>query len=245
MFRKRYYLASTALMLLLLAAALWSTVPSHAVEDVAAPPAAAPESASLEQQKTAALAWINQYLSRQVLLSDEYVGKLRTAVEKMSPEETQQWLKQTAEMRALLDSKEWKDTEEWLRGFLSVQTIYSEKEIEELRDKASQMSPGQLLELMKQIREKHLTLQNARPDATPSQTPSFADQRAAFERRRQFELQQGNQVKKEQTRPAATGPAASFGGSSGSAAGQYNAIINAKIRSVPSPSRGYGYGGRW
>lgn len=214
----------------------------------ATPSSAAESEASLDQQKREALDWLDDYLSRQVLLTKDYVDKVRAAVAKMSPEETQQWLKQTADMRALLDSREWRETEAWLDGFLSVQTIYSQKEIEELRKKASRMSPEQLLELMKQIREKHLNLQQSRPPAAELETPSPEEQRAAFERRRQAKLQFRDDYQRQmaaQQRAASRSSSPLFGSSQGSVAAQYNAIVNAKIRSVPSPRRAYNRYGRW
>jgi hypothetical protein len=105
------------------------------------------------------LTWLDQYLTKEVLFRKEDIEALRAKVAKMSPTELQEWLDQSQEIRDRLDSDQWKSTRVWLEGYLPTQ-LYNDREMEQFRRDVGEMSPSDLLELLKRIQQKHDTLQS-------------------------------------------------------------------------------------
>ncbi|MBL7044672.1 MAG: hypothetical protein ISR77_38955 [Pirellulaceae bacterium] len=110
------------------------------------------------KEKRKMLDWLDRYQAVQVIFTEEHIQKLRANVAEMSKDELYQWLAQTAEVRAVLDSDEWKETREWYREFLRVQAIYNDEDIERSREKAANASPKELCEILLDIKRRRESL---------------------------------------------------------------------------------------
>ena len=122
-------------------------------------PAASANQPADETAREEILKWMDQYLTKEVLFRKEDIEALRTKVAQMSPAELQAWLDQSQEIRDRLDSDQWKSTRVWLAGYLPTQ-LYNDREMEQFRQDVGDMSPSDLLELLKRIQQKHNTIQS-------------------------------------------------------------------------------------
>ena len=77
------------------------------------------------------------------------MDKIRAGVAQMSPSQLEQWLAQTKDLRAYVESEKWQDTKTWLRGYLRVQAVYSDAEIQRLRNDLINADAAQMLALLK------------------------------------------------------------------------------------------------
>lgn len=102
-------------------------------QPLAAQTADAPSDGGNLKAREEALAWIDKFGGDTVLFHEADVKKVRDRLAKATPEQAQEWLDRTAEMRAALDSPEWKETQKWLKQFLRVQAIYSDEQIDAMR----------------------------------------------------------------------------------------------------------------
>jgi hypothetical protein len=110
----------------------------------------------LSDDVQAALDWLDQYSSRQVLFQKQDMRTLQNAIARMSPVELTTWLDDTRQLRTRLDSDEWKFTRAWFSEFLSVQVNYSQSEIDEFRQHMAQLSAEQLMEVLDHFQQEHL-----------------------------------------------------------------------------------------
>jgi hypothetical protein len=113
------------------------------------------------QEKTEALAWLDGYRKVQVLFNNKDLERLREEIAASTPDEAKQWLEETKEIRAALDSPEWKTTREWLREFLRVQAIYTDEQIAQFRKEAkeaAEKSPEKFQTLLADVEEKRASL---------------------------------------------------------------------------------------
>ena len=101
------------------------------------------------------LDWLDKYMTDSELMTPGAIGKIRSAVERMTPSQLERWLLQTKQLREFVESPPWQDTKKWLRGYLKVQAVYSDKELQEYRQKLFDADPDQLLAMLQQIRAKH------------------------------------------------------------------------------------------
>ena len=117
------------------------------------------DAAAIKQQ---ALAWIDDYRTKQVLFNDEDIAHLRKELAEESPEKVMAWWTRTAPARAALETPQWRETREWLREFLRVQAIYSDEQIDEFRAEAKQAvseeSPRDFKEMLADIERKRANL---------------------------------------------------------------------------------------
>jgi hypothetical protein len=109
---------------------------------------------SAEESRDEVLAWLEQYLTQQVLFNKEDLDAVRAKVAQMTPSQLQKWLDTTKQIRATLASDEWQQTRAWLKEY-AVEMYYSDKEIQKFRDDAGKMSPDQLQQLLERIQRKH------------------------------------------------------------------------------------------
>ncbi|MHB8971431.1 MAG: hypothetical protein ACYC3X_08975 [Pirellulaceae bacterium] len=112
----------------------------------------------VQERRDITLEWLDQYLTESDLLRREDMDKIRTAVLQMSPSQLEQWLTQTKDLRAYVESEKWQETKKWLREFLRVQAMYSDAEIERLRNDIVNADAQQMLAIMKRIQSKHDSL---------------------------------------------------------------------------------------
>lgn len=105
------------------------------------------------------LNWLDQYLTKEVLFRKEDIESLRAKVAQMPPSDLQAWMTQSQEIRDTLDGEQWKSTRVWLEGYLPTQ-LYNDREMEQFRKDVGEMSPSDLLELLRRIQQKHDTLQS-------------------------------------------------------------------------------------
>ena len=118
------------------------------------PHAGTPTGLTYEQEKRAALDWLDRYQTVQVIFPGEHIERLRAQLEAMPPDEAHRWFVETAEVRALLESPLWRETRRWLRAFLRVQAVYSDDEIEGFRARAAAATPRELVRMLEQIIER-------------------------------------------------------------------------------------------
>ena len=196
-----------------------------------------------------ALDWLDNYLTKQVLLKREDVAKIRQTVSQMSPSQLEDWLNRTVKVRDFLESDEWQETNAWLREFLRVQAIYSDDEISELKDRIAAADPDELLDILEDIERKHRSLRSMH---------------SASERNRQASLKARESTIKQQeaaakaARKSYGGSRPLFGNSQGHAANKYTAskgyrpppplvtsreVAREAVRQQVFPGRGYGW--RW
>jgi hypothetical protein len=144
-------------------------------------------------------------------MREEDVVKIRQAIAQMTPSQLEQWLQQTRKLREYVESDEWQQTKQWLRGFLRVQNIYSDKEIEQLRKDILNADAEQMLEILREIQEKH---------------DNLVRMHQASEKGRQLQVQQRNQsVARQEAAMRAARSSTSrsvplFGSTAGSSAGR-------------------------
>ena len=112
----------------------------------------------VQERRDITLQWLDRYLTESDLLRQEDMDKIRAAVMQMSPSQLEQWLEQTKDLRAYVESEKWQETKKWLREFLRVQAMYSETEIAKLRNDIVNADAPQMLLIMKRIQAKHDSL---------------------------------------------------------------------------------------
>lgn len=115
-------------------------------------------SLTIQQRRDITLQWLDRYLTESELLRKTDMDKIRAAVERMSPSQVEQWLAQTKDLRAYVESDKWQATKTWLRGFLRVQAMYSDAEIQKLRNDIINADAQQMLAILKRIQAKHDSL---------------------------------------------------------------------------------------
>ena len=140
-----------------------------------------------QQQRTAAVEWLQSYVGDELLLKPEDLAALIDNVGQMSDAEFQTWYQQTRPLREVLQSPEWQETRAWLREFLAVQAIYSEEQIDEFRSKAAEMSPREMLEAVRRIQRRHR---------------SMVSMHASSQRSREMNLSMQNELMLVRSRPA-------------------------------------------
>ena len=74
----------------------------------------------VQERRDITLQWLDRYLTESQLLRREDMDKIRAAVEQMSSSQLEQWLEQTKDLRAYVESEKWQETKVWLREFLRV-----------------------------------------------------------------------------------------------------------------------------
>jgi hypothetical protein len=112
----------------------------------------------IQQRRENTLEWLDRYLTESELLRKEDMDKIRAAAARMSPSQLEQWLTQTKDLRAYVESEKWQQTKTWLRGFLRVQAMYSDAEIQQLRNDLVNADAAQMLAILKRIQAKHDSL---------------------------------------------------------------------------------------
>ncbi len=112
----------------------------------------------IQERREITLQWLDRYLTESELLRKDDMDKIRAAVVQMSPSQLEQWLTQTKDLRAYVESEKWQQTKTWLRGFLRVQAMYSEVEIQQLRNDLVNADATQMLAILKRIQAKHDSL---------------------------------------------------------------------------------------
>jgi hypothetical protein len=146
------------------------------------------------QKKRQALEWLDRYLTVQVLFNGEDLEKLKARVAKMSPGELDNWIQETSQVRAQLQSAEWQETRVFLRDFLAKQAIYSDEQIRQFRAGVAKMSPGEISELLERIQREHRSLLQARQASqrqrreTLASMEEYRQQEEAKRQRRQEQL---------------------------------------------------------
>ncbi len=116
------------------------------------------DDADIIQAKKDALEWLTTYLHSSVLLDQKTIDQVRNTVLHMTPDQLRQWLRNTEQLRAYVQSDSWQATRRWLHQFLHVQAIYSDKELAEFRKKIESADPKQLMEIMQRIQAKQATM---------------------------------------------------------------------------------------
>ncbi len=148
-----------------------------------------------EEQRQTALDWIDRYLSETVLFKRDDVEAYREKIKRMTPAEMGQRTEKTHDVRAILESKEWQTTDAWLKDFLKVQAIYSQEEIDAFQAEAASATSDDLIEMLKDIEQRHkqliwmrsvserkrtASLKRAVDAAKPSVSTSTPSRRATF-----------------------------------------------------------------
>ncbi len=108
----------------------------------------------IQERRDLALDWLDRYLTDSVLRSSD-MERIRAAVLQMSPSQLEQWLAQTKDLRAYVESDRWQETRRWLRGYLRFQAIYTEAEIQKFRDDLVNADAQTMLSLLKRIQARH------------------------------------------------------------------------------------------
>ncbi|MCU0959051.1 MAG: hypothetical protein MUF48_03005 [Pirellulaceae bacterium] len=115
-------------------------------------------SLTLSERRELTLQWLDRYLTESDLLRPTDMAKIREAVLQMAPSQLEQWLAETKDLRAYVESEKWQATRRWLREFLRVQAMYSDAEIQQLRDQIVRADAAQMLAILKRIQSKHDSL---------------------------------------------------------------------------------------
>lgn len=115
-------------------------------------------SLTLTERRELTLQWLDRYLTESDLLRPTDMAKVRQAVMQMAPSQLEQWLAETKDLRAYVESETWQATRRWLREFLRVQAMYSEAEVQQLRDQLVEADASQMLAILKRIQSKHDSL---------------------------------------------------------------------------------------
>jgi alanyl-tRNA synthetase len=109
----------------------------------------------IQERRDITLQWLDRYLTESELLRKSDMDQIRAAVERMAPSQLEQWLAQTKDLRAYVESEKWQDTKTWLRGFLRVQAMYSDAQVQKLRNDLINADATQMLTILKRIQAKH------------------------------------------------------------------------------------------
>jgi hypothetical protein len=158
-----------------------------------------------EAIKKEALAWLDDFASRQVLFHADDVKKLKTRVEAMSPEEAATWWEEKAPQRKALSSPEWLETENWLRKFLDVQAIYSDDDIRQFQAEAATdaKESGESLEkILERVTQARLNLSAASASAAQVRR----SQVAAVEAFRKDQVKQREAARRQARAPSPAAP---------------------------------------
>jgi hypothetical protein len=95
-----------------------------------------------------AINWIRDYAEVSLIHGEKELAELAEDMKKMSAEELEEFLRQVARYREVIDSRQWLEMHTWLKQFLAVQAKYSDDELEKFRKEIADMSPNELRELL-------------------------------------------------------------------------------------------------
>ena len=96
----------------------------------------------------AASKWVNSFADGQALFDKESIKEMQNAIRKLPQEDVAQWLEETADLRAAIESDDWVATNDWLQRFWRVQAFYSDEQVAAFQSQLNTLPPDHVLIVM-------------------------------------------------------------------------------------------------
>jgi hypothetical protein len=170
---------------------LWQPAAQRAIAQEEAA-AAVPADERADQQRNQLLRWVDEELYYHVLFQPADVDQLRTRIDEMSPTALDEYYRQTARLRELMQTQEWQIVNRFFGYFRSLDHVFTPEQREQLARGPARLTPQDLMHLMNVLVDRYLDSQNATA-ASQLQRQSSMATRANFladqERMRNYALQ--------------------------------------------------------
>lgn len=169
----------------------WQPAAQRAIAQEDAASAVSAEERS-DQQRNQLLRWLDEELYYHVLFKPADVDELRARIDEMSPTALDEYYRQTARLRELMQTQEWQIVNRFFGYFRSLDHVFTPEQREQLAPGPARLTPQDLMHLMNLLVDRYLDSQNATAAAQRQQQSSLAT-RANFladqERMRNYALQ--------------------------------------------------------
>lgn len=145
-----------------------------------------------DQHRNELLRWLDEELYYHVLFKPADVDELRTRIDEMSPTALDEYYRQTARLRELMQTQEWQIVNRFYSYFRSLDDVFTPEQRQELARGPARLMPQDLMRLMNVLVDRYLKSQNAMA-ASQLQRQSSMATRANFladqDRMRTYALQ--------------------------------------------------------
>jgi hypothetical protein len=145
-----------------------------------------------DQQRNELLRWLDEELYYHVLFRPADVDDLRIRIDEMSPTALDEYFRQTARLRELMQTQEWQIVNRFYGYYRSLDEVFTPEQREELARGPARLMPQDLMRLMNVLVDRYLKSQDAK-QASQLQRQSSMATRANFladqDRMRTYALQ--------------------------------------------------------